>query len=451
MKAMTEQRFEALAGYTRRPELVMFVQEAGWFSSADERLLGVVTWDRQDRDFGWVLLARDQRLKFRGIAVDSSLPSFDDARAALATAMANHASEADEAFFQDDDERAPVDFFTPIVPEARLNLTFRTVAEDVRYSPARELIEAMMRFYEDADGNFIEQFQTTGFDARIWELYLFATFTELGFVREKSPVPDFLLAGPKGRLAVEATSVNPPLDGQAPKPTNLEEARAYMADYVPIKLARALTRKLYHKSRYWAAPGVEDIPFVIAVQDFHAPHAMSRIVMAATEYVFGVRHSLAGGKRRVERITEHVYGKARAASHFFGLPESENVSAVMLNPIGTIPKFNRMGFVAGFGDRRIRMTHTGIRRGEVDLAGPAPLHFSRRVHEPGYAERWIEGAVVLHNPEARIPLDPDLLLGANHEFLEPDGTILSLLPQFQPYSSATLIEFDGDQDRGERG
>jgi len=39
----------------------------------------------------------------------------------------------------------------------------------------------MMRFYEDTDGNFVEQFQTTAFDACIWELYLFATFTELGY------------------------------------------------------------------------------------------------------------------------------------------------------------------------------------------------------------------------------------------------------------------------------
>jgi hypothetical protein len=50
-----------------------------------------------------------------------------------------------------------------------------------RYSPARELIEAMMCFYDDTDGNFVEQFQTTAFDARIWELYIFAAFTELGY------------------------------------------------------------------------------------------------------------------------------------------------------------------------------------------------------------------------------------------------------------------------------
>jgi hypothetical protein len=36
----------------------------------------------------------------------------------------------------------------------------------------------MMHWYEDPDGNFIEQFQTTGFDARLWELYLFAMFCE---------------------------------------------------------------------------------------------------------------------------------------------------------------------------------------------------------------------------------------------------------------------------------
>ncbi|WP_340266970.1 hypothetical protein [Sphingobium mellinum] len=443
MKELSEQRFEALAGYTRRPDLVTLLQEAAWFATADERLIGVVTWDRIDRDYGWVLLGRDRRLRFRGIAVEASLASFAQARASLDTAMAAHAAEPDQSYHQGDEAGAPVDFFAPIVPEARLNPTFRILLEEPRYAPARELIQAMMRFYEDADGNFIEQFQTGGFDPRVWELYLFATFTELGFAREEgAAVPDLLLTGPSGRLAIEATTVNPPQQGSVPKPANLAEARAYIENYVPIKLARALTRKLYHKTRYWTVPGVEDIPFLIALQDFHAPQAMSRIIMPATEYVFGVRHSIVDGKRRIERLHKHVYRRSHEPSHFFGLPESENVSAVMLNPIGTIPKFNRMGFVAGFGDRRIKMTHSGIRRGEIDPDGPGPLPFSRDVHAPGYAEKWVEGMVILHNPNARIPLDPELIPGANHEFLQPDGSILSMLPEFQPYSSGTVIELD---------
>lgn len=34
--------------------------------------------------------------------------------------------------------------------------------------------------------DFIEQFQTTAFDTRIWELYLFAAFTELGYASASS-------------------------------------------------------------------------------------------------------------------------------------------------------------------------------------------------------------------------------------------------------------------------
>ena len=282
MQPMSQQRFEALAGYTRKPEIVVFIQEAGWFSTHDERLLGVVTWDRQDRDFGWVLLSRDRRLRYRGIAVDASLPDFEAARLALAAAMGREAANPDESFFQGDDVGQPVDFFARVVPPERLNPTFEVVRTERRYSPARALIEAMMRYFEDTDGNFIEQFQTTGFDPRVWELYLFAAFTELGYARETLPVPDFVLNCPKGRFAVEATTINPPHQGRVPQPATKEEGQRYLENYFPIRLSRALTRKLYHKSRYWSARGVSDIPFIIAVQDFHAPQAMSRIVMPAT-------------------------------------------------------------------------------------------------------------------------------------------------------------------------
>jgi hypothetical protein len=52
--------------------------------------------------------------------------------------------------------------------------------------------------------------------------------------------------------------------------------------------------------------------------------------------------------------------------------------------------------------------------------------------------------VVLHNPGARVPLDPALLPGATHEFLEPDGRIMSLLPERPIYFSQTTIDLEGD-------
>lgn len=440
MIELSQQRFEALAGYTRLPQIVLLIQEAAWFSTEDERLLGLITWDKYDRDFGWIVLGRDQRLRYRAIDQDVSLPTFVAARERLSEVIDRHAALPDEAYHQGDEHGAPVDFFAPRVPVDRLNPTFRILTEEARYSPARELIAAMMRFHEDADGNFVQQFQTTAFDPRIWELYLFAAFTELGYAGQTDvAVPDFVLAGPRGELAVEATTVNPPQRGTVPQPKTEREIRAFVDNYVQIKLARVLTRKLNHQPPYWALPGVADIPFVLALQDFHAPGAMSRIVMPATEYVFGVRHSIVDGQRRIERLDEHVYGRNGEPSHFFGLPGSENVSAVMLNPLGTITKFNRMGYIAGFGDRRVKMVRSGLRRGELDDDGPAPKEFHQDVQAPDYRETWIEGAVILHNPNARVPLDPDLIPDVNHEFLQPDGSIMSLLPPFQPYISLTSV------------
>lgn len=445
IKNLDRRRFEALAGYTRQPAIVLVTQEIDWLATEDERVLGVLTWDRIDHDFGWVALGRDERLRFRAVAVNASLSSADEARTALRQRIRDLAAGPDEAFHQGDAEGAPVDFLTPVAPADRLNLIFRTLTGDERYSPARDLIGAMMRFHGDADGNFVEQFQTTAFDARLWELYLFATFTELGYAHLSDvAVPDLLLSGLQGRLGVEATTVNPPNDGEIPQPRSKEDFVAYLGNYVPIKLARALKRKLNKKRAYWELPQMQGVPFVLAIQDFHGPGVMRMIVPAATEYVFGVRHSIVDGARRIERIAEHRYGATVEPSGFFELPGAENVSAVILNPQGTITKFNRMGRLAGFGNPRVRMVRTGVRRGERDDDGPAPKPFVHRVEEPGYDESWVEGMVVLHNPKAHLPLDPMQIAGGAHEFLQEDGSIMSMLPEFHPLFSQTEITIASD-------
>ena len=148
----------------------------------------------------------------------------------------------------------------------------------------------MMRWYPDVDGNFIEQFQTSGFNARIWELYLFATFVELGFARsEDFAVPDFLLSSPRGAFGLEATTVNPP---GVDRPNDEKGLMAFMENFIPIKIGRALRGKLERGTPYWELPQMKDLPFVLAVQDFHFANSMQMVTSATTEYVFGVRHSL---------------------------------------------------------------------------------------------------------------------------------------------------------------
>jgi hypothetical protein len=252
-------------------------------------------------------------------------------------------------------------------------------------------------------------------------------------------VPDFIFTSPFGSLGIEATTINPPNDGKSQLPDTAEEMKTYLENFIPMKLGRALRRKLGKTSPYWTIPEMDGLPFCLAIQDFHHTGTMRAITQAATDYVFGVRHSIEDGEMKIERIDHHVWGKSKERSGFFSLPGAENVSAVIVNPQGTLSKFTRMGHIAGFGDQRVKIIRRGLVRGEHNKDDPRPRYFVHDVSKPDYSESWVEGMVVLHNPNARIPLPPPLIDGASHEFLQEDGRLMSLFPEFHPYFSETII------------
>jgi hypothetical protein len=219
------------------------------------------------------------------------------------------------------------------------------------FSAARGIIEPMMRWYEDVDGNFIEQFQTTGFDARIWELYLFAAFREMGYrIQHIRPAPDFMCANPLAAFGVEATTVNPSRDASGavvPEPPRdtPEQVRAYLTEYMPIKFGSALTSKL--AKRYWEQPHMVGIPLLFALQDFSGRRSMTMTRSAFEKYIYGYAHDWerdASGKLIINprKIGTHRWGTKEIPSGFFDLPEAENVSAVVFSNGGTISKFNRV-------------------------------------------------------------------------------------------------------------
>ena len=72
--------------------------------------------------------------------------------------------------------------FNPIVPEERLNRLFRIVAGSRQHVPARQELQATFDRLPKPDGNFIKDFQTTGFSARIWELVFAAYAGSIGAV-----------------------------------------------------------------------------------------------------------------------------------------------------------------------------------------------------------------------------------------------------------------------------
>lgn len=441
MNPISKLRFDSLAGYSRSAVLPLIVQELSWFKEANEKVLGMVALDLSDDDYVCYVLGRDKKNRFRAVWVESSIPSTEEAHGKLDVKLTEYAKMPPEEFYQGDEIGKPLDFFTPIVEAEKLNPGFAALISSRGASPAHDLLVELMHYFEDVDGNFIKDFQTSNFDARFWELYLYALFTELGYGFDREhEVPDFHCQGPLGDFFVEATTINP--SSESPMLSD-SSGQAYFEHYVPIKFGSALFSKLNKrtkgKKRYWELPHVIGHPFLIAVQDFHMPKSMSWSSSALAEYLYGIRQverKEADNSTEIvaERVETYRWGSKEIPSGFFLQPDAENISAVLANPGGTFSKFNRMGFLAGFGDRDIRMVRAGICYRDA----VSPEEFAVEVNSPDYSETWCEGLSVYHNPRAKYPLPAYTMPGAAHHYSR-EGRILTRVPDFHPVGSITQI------------
>ncbi|MGA2233859.1 MAG: hypothetical protein ABSG23_00065 [Terriglobales bacterium] len=150
-------------------------------------------------------IAMDASGQFTNVGFNDSLA---ETRRQLELDMRDWAGRPDAQYEQGDERGRPLNFFEPVIEREQFNPAFAAIREGEGYSPARELMSAMMYYYEDPDGNFVEQFQSTGFDAHLWELYLFATLTEIGYSFDRAhAAPDFLCSGILGEFFVEAVTV----------------------------------------------------------------------------------------------------------------------------------------------------------------------------------------------------------------------------------------------------
>jgi hypothetical protein len=437
-------RFNAIAGYARLPMARAYAEELAYFEVDGGNVLGMLLVDRHDRDYLGVVFARDSRLRFRSTAQTGFYATVEEAEAALKIALEIAVTAAPEEHHQADEKGAPVDFFVPVRDEALLNPDFVRLRNEEIFSPARGIIEPMMRWYDDADGNFVEQFQTTGFDQRIWELYLFATLIELGYELDQAEaVPDFCASDLVARFTLEAVTVGPTRQGGVivpPPPMDTPEQRyAYLKQYMPIKFGSALFSKL--RKEYWNRENVEGAPFLLAIADFSSPGSMVHSRSALELYLYGVEHDGYHDKNGKLVITprevgEHRWGEKVIPSGFFDLPGAENVSAVFVNNSGTISKFNRMGLQGGFGSGRVLMIREGTAV-DHDPDALEPKIFRAVVNSEGYEEGWIEGTSIFHNPKALHPVPEHWFPGAAQHHLLPDGQMLSTTPDFHPYGSIT--------------
>lgn len=437
MKQITARRFDALC-YVRAPYMHLMAAEVRHYETADLTNLGLVVFDRTDRDFGYIILGRDQRKIFRALEVgDAWFRTPDEAEAALKESIQRYESDGMTAYPQGDEIKPTLDIFESVVPEQHQHQYFKALIDSDHREAARNLIQEIAYSFVDVDGNYVEQFQSTGFDQRLWELFLYVLFHKAGFEIDNShPVPDYSLSKFGLSVFVEAVTVgqNPDFDVPANSAAEIAELSK---DYMPIKFGSPLFKKLSRKTKYWDLPHVAGHPFVLAIHDYHGlatqdtPGSMTWSRAGLVNYLYGVRDDVVvdgdrvsprmvvgrtGLEPAIRVVAEHTHKTKTIPSRFFAQPGAENVSAVLFSNGATITTFGRMGKIAGLGNANVKMLRMGTWISE-DQVSSEP--FVTDVDSEDYDEGWGDTVTMFHNPWAKFPVPDELFPTISHAIFDP--------------------------------
>lgn len=442
IKTVSRERFRALT-MSKHPMARVIATEVEWYSDNQENVIGSVLLDHTDQDWNTVILGRDERGLFRWIGGKVSLNTRTEATLNIQGDILKHCQTGQKIFSQGDTKHKKNKIYEAIVAEDKLNPIFISLRNYKGHSSAKEIIQEIAYAFVDFDGNFIEQFQSSGFNARLWELYIFAYLNEdLFLIGENSAYPDFECTKDHQYVFIECTTVNPSAQLDIDwVPKTEEQFKILNRDYFPIKYGSSLNSKLNKK--YWLKENVKGNPLVFAIHDFHQGDSMTWSNTAIGDYLYGYCYKPlfdANGTMSTVPIpiNTHEWKGKKISSGFFRQSGTENVSAVLFSNSATISKFNRMGKLAGFGNQNVRMTRIGTAY-NPDPNAITPLPFSFEVKPGDYQEDWAQGLSMYHNPNASYPIDPELFPKITHHFLDHGNIQRSIIVGFHPFSSKTII------------
>jgi len=450
MKEISRKRFDAYVGFTRDPRIFIIGEELSYYQNESQTILGVILLDKIDHDFSVVILGRDENKKFRAIDTLVSLKNISKAQEWLFKKVSEIEAAGDVVFCQGDGGNG-VDLFSPTFNSSKIHPYFNVLNNKGSHCSAKKLLSEIAPHFYDIDGNFVEQFQTTGFDSRLWEIYLQCYFNEEWLeIKRNHHTPDFILAWGDDEIALEAVIVgrkDSPKLYELPKST--EEIKLETKDNMPLRYGSPLNTKLTHKTKhkgkelhYWELEHTKGKPFVIAIADFHECFSMMWSTTSLTNYLYGQRQTWYHNKNgkliiKAYKVSSHIKETgAVIPSGFFYQLGVENISAILHSTSGTLSKFNRMGKQCGFDDVGTHM----LRRCAVHNHDPnaAEPHFITYEVSEETNETWGEGITIYHNPNAKFPLPFDFFRSAAQCFIEK-GKIKTLMPPIYVYSSATLL------------
>jgi hypothetical protein len=183
---------------------------------------------------------------------------------------------------------ASLNFFEPVVEEARFHQHFKALLQESRNHEREEFLRWADGF-PDRDGKLAQEFKIS-FNSVFWEVYLFAVFKAYGFTLDWTHrSPDFLVTLGASRFTVEAVTAN----AGTGKPNEWD--KNYIDNLAELGIDRMnkeamvrLSNSIWAKHRkymmdYASLPHVQKRPFVLAVGPFEQPffnHQYNRSIRA---------------------------------------------------------------------------------------------------------------------------------------------------------------------------
>lgn len=185
-----------------------------------------------------------------------------------------------------------------------------------------------------------------------------------------------------------------------------KERAEYEREALPIKFGSSLYSKLNKK--YWELDHCKDLPLVLFIEAFHDENSLAFSDNALASYLYGLRSVGEWDKNgklvvKEEEIETHKIAGKEIPSNFFGLPDSENISAVVFTNSGTLAKFSRMGFMHGYGNETYKLIRSGVCFNYEPSAMDSSM-FRYDLEQPPHIESWGDGLTVFMNPSAKRPL-----------------------------------------------
>lgn len=306
-----------------------------------------------------------------------------------------------------------MNLFNPIVEQSKLHPNFVCILTPFRQSE-RDLFSNWAEGFEDRDGKFLNEFQTT-FNSSFWEIYLHACFKKYGFEQDWSKAsPDFCMQFNDIEFVVEATTAN----AAQGKPNEWD--KVYISEEIKglrfrklnteaiIRLSNAILKKLKRYETYYRTlDHVYRKPFVVAVAPFEQPHfnlQYDRPIRALLydHYVdedayLDDPESYPNGPPSIQLGYVEKENGSEIPLGIFNDNGMAEISAIIFSCTATWGKLSALS--------KNPLTNTQI----VSTWSTAPTGApERRTCSPSeHDETILDGLQIYHNPYASCPLPPD--------------------------------------------